>query len=404
MDFNCTKRRKTDDDAPSLPSAATPMDLLPTELVQDILSRLPITSLVQFRSVCRSWRVLAVDPELVALSLRRAAPCLLLHCDFPIRNQIYFADLAAEDSRVRRIQVPFWPSMPEFEVIGSCNGLLCLSDSLYGDALYVYNPFAGKFTQLPKSEHYAGQEVVFGFGFHPRTKEYKVIKIVYYRGRGRSSGSGRPVGSRRMMSDVQILTLGSSSGWRTQPKFSHHFLRSKPGEALVNGRLHWVTRPRRCNPVRRLISLDLGDEQFREVPKPDCGGLNRCNLSLVAVRGCLGAAVHCNYGRLEIWVMKEYNVKESWVKELSIGAYMPKGLKQNVERSYKIWRTALSGRVRVLCVLENGEILLEYKSRVLVCYDGKSGRFRDLKLQGVPKWFQANVVVGCLNWIDTPIL
>ncbi|CAN1288838.1 F-box protein At3g07870 [Linum perenne] len=415
MDLNCNKRMKKN----SSPTS-TVMDLLPSEIIQDILSRLPITSLVQFRCVCSSWRALAADPHLTNLSLSRHAgasssssaatnledPCLILHCDFPIRNQLYFADLAAdgeEKYRLRRIQAPFWSTMPEFDIIGSCNGLLCLSDSLYGDALYVYNPFSGKFLELPKSSRYADQEVVFGFGFHPTTKEYKVIKIVYYRNGG-SSRPGYPRSRRTVfpLSEVQILTLGTPE-WRIQDKISHQLIR-RPGEALVNGRLHWVTRPRRYNPVRRLISFDLGDEQFREVAKPESGGLSRCNFNLVALKSCLGAAVYCNYGRLEIWVMKEYNVKESWVKEYSIGAYMPKGLKQNIERSYKIWRTGLNGRVRVLGVLKNGEILLEYKSRVLVCYDAKNGKFRDLKLQGVPKWFQANVVVGCLNWIDTPLI
>ncbi|CAN0927223.1 F-box protein At3g07870 [Linum grandiflorum] len=399
-DFN--KRMKT--------TTTTAMDLLPTELIQDILSRLPITSLVQFRCVCRSWRTLAADPHLTILSLRAAAPedpCIILHCDYPIRNQLYFADLAAdgdEKHRVRRIQSPFWSAMPEFDIIGSCNGLLCLSDSLYGDAIYVYNPFSGKHLELPKSSQYADQEVVFGFGFHPRTKQYKVIKIVYYRNTG-STRPGHPRSRRTVfpLSEVQILTLGSPE-WRIQGQISHQLVR-RPGEALVNGRLHWVTRPRRYNPVRRVVSFDLEDEQFREVAKPTSGGLSRCNFTLVAVRSCLAAAVYCNYGRLEIWVMKEYNVKESWVKEFSIGAYMPKGLKQNVEiRSCKIWRTGgFNGRVRVLGVLKNGEVLLEYKSRVLVCFDGKSGKFRDLKLRGVPKWFQANAMVGCLNWIDTPL-
>ncbi|KAJ6956153.1 hypothetical protein NC652_007300 [Populus alba x Populus x berolinensis] len=101
--------------------------------------------------------------------------------------------------------------------------------------------------------------------------------------------------------------------------------------------------------------------------------------------------------------MKEYNVKGSWVKEYSIGAYMPKGLKQNLVRPLKIWKNASNGRaVRALCVLKNGEILLEYKNRALVSYDPKKGKFKDVDLQGTPKWFQTVVHVGSLNWIDTP--
>ncbi|EEF30093.1 conserved hypothetical protein [Ricinus communis] len=255
--------------------------------------------------------------------------------------------------------------------------------------------------ELPKSLKYPDQEVVFGFGFHPKTQEYKVVKIVYYRN---GHSGGYPRATRRQFypqSEVQILTVGSCE-WRSLGKMSYQLVR-RQSEALVNGRLHWVSRPRRYNPARRLVSLDLVDEQFREVPKPDCGGLSRCNYHLVVLKGCLSAAVYCNYGRLEIWTMKEYNVKESWVKQYIVGTHMPKGLKQNLERPTKIWKNASNGRVvRILGLLKNGELLLEYKSRVLVTYDPNLGKFKDLTLQGLPKWFQSMVHVGSLNWIDSP--
>lgn len=81
------------DDPPS-----TAMEHLPHEIIHDILSRLPISSLVQFKCVCKAWRALAQDPHLVRFYLSTTTnndPCLILHCDFPIRNQIYFVDFAA---------------------------------------------------------------------------------------------------------------------------------------------------------------------------------------------------------------------------------------------------------------------------------------------------------------------
>uniref|UniRef100_A0A6N2NE86 F-box domain-containing protein n=1 Tax=Salix viminalis TaxID=40686 RepID=A0A6N2NE86_SALVM len=397
------KRRKTTHEDGE---QTTGMELLPREIARDILSRLPITSLVKFKCVCRAWRAMAVDPQVVNLysscSTQDTDPCVILHSDFPIRNNLYFVDFAADDDekdKVKRLQAPFSSMMPEFEVVGSCNGLLCLADSLYNDSLYIYNPFTGGYKELPKSLQYPDQEVVFGFGFNPKTNEYKVIRIVYYR-----NGHGSYPRSRRViypLSQVQILTLGCPV-WRSLGKVSYRLVR-RASETLVNGRLHWVSRPCRNKPARRLVSFDLTDEQFREVPKPDCGGLNRCDYHLAVLGGCLSVAVYCNYRRLEIWVMKEYNEKGSWVKEYKIGAYMPKGLKQNLNGPLKIWKNASSRRVvRALCVLKNGEILLEYKNRVLVSYDPKKGKFKDIDLQGTPKWFQAVVHVGSLNWIDTP--
>ncbi|KAJ4730158.1 F-box protein [Melia azedarach] len=395
------KRRKVEDE-----QQTTGMEILPREIVLDIFSRLPISSLVQFKFVCRAWRTLAQDPLLAIANLHITSkaeknPCLILHSDFPIRNQLSFIDLSMshKDNKVRKFQIPFHAKMPEFDAVGSCNGLLCLSDSLYNDALYVYNPFTRDYLELPKSMQYLDQEVVFGFGFHPTTKEYKVIKIIYYRKNCSNFQRARRIIYPR--SDVQVYTVGTPA-WRSLGKLTYQFVR-RPSEALVNGRLHWVTRPKRYSPARRIVSFDIADEQFREVPKPDCGSLDRCNDHLAVLRGCLSAAVYGNYAKLEIWVMKDYNVKESWIKQFNIGAYIPKGLKHNLDRPLKIWKNASNGRVvRFVCILEKGEILLEYKSRALVSYDPKRGIFKDLVVKGIPNWFQTIVHQGSLNWIDTP--
>jgi hypothetical protein len=169
------KRRKVDDEE----HPESRLESLPREIILDILSGLPISSLVQFKSVCRAWRKLARDPDLVNIHSTRMAesnPCLIFHCDNPIRNQLYFVELPACDDKkekVKMFDVPFWAAMSEFDVVGSCNGLLCLSDALYNDALYIYNPFSRKYQELPKSMQYLHQELVFGFGFHPTTMEYK---------------------------------------------------------------------------------------------------------------------------------------------------------------------------------------------------------------------------------------
>lgn len=387
------------------------MESLPREIIQDIVSRLPISSLVQFRFVCRTWHKLAQDPDLVDMHTSGMAensnPCLIFHCDNPIRNNLYFVELPASScnenkEKLKKFQVPFWSAMSEFDVVGSCNGLLCLSDSLFNDALYIYNPFTRNYIELPESVQHPNQEVVFGFGFHPKTKEYKVVKIAYYK--NANGGYRRAYKIGNLQSDVQIFTLGSSA-WRSIGKVAYHLFQW-PSQVLVNGRLHWVTWPRRYRSGRNIISFDLEDEQFREVLKPDCYNFNRFNYHLVVLGGCLSAAVCCSYGKLEIWEMKDYDVKESWIRKFNIGNYVPKGLKKDGDLSNlsKISKIASKGKsVRVLCLLKDGKILLEYKSKALFLYDTNSGKFKDLKFQGMPNWFQTTAHVGSLNWIDTPV-
>lgn len=101
--------------------------------------------------------------------------------------------------------------------------------------------------------------------------------------------------------------------------------------------------------------------------------------------------------------MKEYDVKESWVKRFDIhGAYLAKFPSHS--HDYGIWRKAMHEKmVRVLCVLKNGEILMEYRGGSLVKYDPKWKEFKDVVFHGMPKLFQTIVHVGSLNWTHTPI-
>ncbi|XP_016442905.1 F-box protein At3g07870-like [Nicotiana tabacum] len=378
---------------------------LPQEIVLDIVSRLPITSLVQFKFACKSFYNLLHDSELVNLHLSRVVkndPSIIFHADYPLRNQLYFlefSDHGSEEEVVRKISTPFANSVPEFKVVGSCHGLLCICHSLFSNELYVCNPFTRNYKEMPKSVEFEVQKVVLGFGFHPITKEYKVIKIINYVNmynlvswryrRYRPPYFGK--------SDVQVFSLGSNR-WRSVGEVVYRFDPSSQG-VMLNGKMHWLTQFGKYNGRRDrlIVSFDLAEEVFAEVPKIDYGVNPRNKKFHLAVVGdCLAVALtlpHQRGGGIEIWVMKEYNVKESWMKEYIIGAYTP--TPNSVTQH-------LQPLAKVLCLLKNGEILLEYKGGNLVSYDPKNGIFRSLKLQGMPNLFQTCAHTGCLNWIDIP--
>ncbi|KDP30858.1 hypothetical protein JCGZ_13801 [Jatropha curcas] len=380
---------------------ATTMDSLPREIALNILSRLPITSLIHVKSVCLSWRSLAQDPLLATMHFSRMVkttnPCLILHYDLPIENHLYslhFSDHGSIETTTR-IHIPM---ISEFDIVGSCNGLLCLWHSLYKDECYIYSPFTRYYIKLPEAKQFqTPKRVALGFGFHPKTKEYKVVRIVYYK---KEDGEVDNPQLRRYLlpeSEVQVLTLGNGSlNWRIKGKTSYQLLGMSSG-VLVNGRLHWLTCRHRYQSLRTLISFDLEDEKFREVPVPSRESFGRHCSRLVILKGCL-SAVNQGFRSLYIWVMKEYGVKESWIKEFSIGASIPRDLYYHPEQSIQNFSQA-----RVLCVLSNGEILLQYYCRSLVSYEPNSGTFKELGIRCLPESFNAVVHIASLNWIDTPV-
>ena len=390
MDSDSGKRAKKK--AKLEDSEVTIMAKLPPDLIVDIISRLPISSLVNFSYVCRSWRSLAREPFILEHLSRitQNSQCLIFHCDSPLRSELCYVEYlpSADHHKVHNFHPNLFASMPEFDVVASCDGILCLSDSLFDNKLYLYNPFTNCMKILPKSVEYPNSEVLIGFGYLQKTNEFKVIQIVYYQREGFRNCP---------CSKVLILTLGNSN-WREIGSADYQFVQST-SQVLVDGRLHWVTQAPKFSRSRagNIVSFDLENEQFEDVPKPCCGALNKYDYHLLVIRGCLSAASPCWGGRLEIWVMRNYGVKGSWSKQYIIKKNVPRGPRiQNGKLDFlKTFKRTRN--VRVLCILKNGEILLEYEGKALATYEPTNKRFKDIRIHGTPKLFQV-VHAGNFSW------
>ncbi|XWS31047.1 hypothetical protein CRYUN_Cryun23aG0043400 [Craigia yunnanensis] len=311
--------------------------------------------------------------------------------------QLYFTDLRNySEGKLISKKLAANSSML-MSLVDSCNGLLCMRDSR---DIFICNPFTRLSIELPKLINYPAKVGHLEFGFHPITKEYKVIHTVYGKQLGKRD-SPYVNASTLVQSEVHILTVGSSV-WRNLGMISYRFI-WQASKVMVNGRLHWLSRSNKYTWARLLISFDLATEQFQEVPKPNCCDLDRCFQHLMVLRGCLSAGAYHNNKQLEVWVMKEYGMKESWVKELTIGTYLPQTPQQEGPRRLNSRFSFPNSFVRVLCTLKSGEILLEYKSRALILYDPHQGTFKELTFPEMPDWFKIVVYVGSPNWLDTPI-
>ncbi|KAJ0021214.1 hypothetical protein Pint_31739 [Pistacia integerrima] len=139
-----------------------------------------------------------------------------------------------------------------------------------------------------------------------------------------------------------------------------------PSKALLNGALHWATKR-------------YDEDQQVQVH-------------------CLG-----NNKGIEIF-MNEYNVKDSWMKKYVIGTYVPSSLRQDMRMNMdsQIWKERRLGKGgnRVICILKNGDILLEIENGALVSYDPAREEFKELLISGLPKWFCTIVHVESLFQVE----
>ncbi|KAK9937811.1 hypothetical protein M0R45_014580 [Rubus argutus] len=123
---------------------------------------------------------------------------------------------------------------------------------------------------------------------------------------------------------------------------------------FVNGALHWLASPG-SSITTVIVSLDLASETYMEVPQPDHYG---SQIGIAASsRGCLCLLVH-NYASqsYDIWVMKEYGLRESW----TISVRIPE----------MVDGECVIGLRPVTWFSEKGEILLNINGEV-AAYNGK---------------------------------
>ncbi|CAL2227861.1 unnamed protein product [Prunus armeniaca] len=112
--------------------------------------------------------------------------------------------------------------------------------------------------------------------------------------------------------EIIVLTVGSG-GWRNVGNFVYPFPFGYQSCGIFhNGFLHWISQ---CGDNSALIcAFDLESERFQELLLPPCSW-EKLLISLGVLKGWL-SIFFPSKGNINVWVMKDYGVKESWTKEL----------------------------------------------------------------------------------------
>lgn len=90
--------------------------------------------------------------------------------------------------------------------------------------------------------------------------------------------------------------------------------------------------------------------------------------------------------KLVMWAMKEYGVQESWTKIIVF------------ESLYKYHRDLSWHSYEPIMFLNNGEILLLFNNRDVVCYNQESKSFREISIQATTSPFLA--IAYCPSFIS----
>ena len=164
---------------------------------------------------------------------------------------------------ISKFRIPFNFQSGYPELVGSCNGILCVADHRKFAIMdvYLWNPSIRKFKRLSDTCLTQLCTVRLGFGYDSQNNDYKVVRISWTRAK------------RMPPPEVQVYSLSSDSWKRVElgiscwPKFN--FTLTFP---FVSGHLHWMIRKieggggQKRHFIDMIMSLDVNSEKFKELP------------------------------------------------------------------------------------------------------------------------------------------
>ncbi|XP_047961883.1 F-box protein At3g07870-like [Salvia hispanica] len=321
---------------------------LPLDINTNILSRLPLRSIAISKCVCKPWLNLLESNDFEIKTppalARVTSNNWLSHCMiFEIEDEEE-ADLDSHDLHYNRLtdsKIYHGSSIAGVAANGSL--LLLVVVTTYSNptcCLHICNPITRKYVYLDLPEAYTCY-LSFGFGLSKISGQYKVVCINTF------SGSHH------------VYTLGTGTWRRLEDGAPSGFnLPSITAQSALNGNPHWTLR----DPKQRMwiCGFDVETECFSifSTPPP-IDGRGRLNGKLAALRDCLCYSYTWD-DEIVIWLMKEYQVEESWTIE------------------YKLSTTRFGfDKTKILYVIpikifKDGDILMLMNSNQLIYYSNKT--------------------------------
>ncbi|KAL3820805.1 hypothetical protein ACJIZ3_006710 [Penstemon smallii] len=347
------------------------MTNLPWELIEDILRRLPVKSLKRFRCVAKSWCFLIDSDNFVKLHLNRSL-ITNSHRSLILGGLgLYSIDLDSPE-KAHVIKPPFYYKSAD-SVSNPINGLVLVMS----ERPVIWNPFSTEYKVLPEFcsdfpqplDSYSKSS--YGFGYDSGNDDYKVVRVIEFRHKTTHFW---------MCSETQIYGLKSNK-WRKIESFPYQlpFLRGN-WRVHVNGALHTLVEEPFSMYASKIMAFDIASEKHCELMMPPGVRSRDVDVSLDMLGGCL-SVVCVSKSRVVMWVMKEYGVKESWTKLLTITP-------PAIER-HDFVKPLLYSR-------DGSKVLLNCDDKRLIWYDLKEKSVENLSADGMPFVFYAEVCVQTL--------
>ncbi|XP_073011241.1 F-box protein At5g10340-like [Typha latifolia] len=324
---------------------------IPNDIIFDVLLKLPVKSLLRFKSVCRRWFNEISSPYFANSHLnqgRRSRQLLVIPISerSPSAQTISFYRYS-EAENVATLMLE--KELPGDEIVHLlvtyCDGLVL---TFSRTNIFLCNPSTGELLTLPKGNPSKPlcewSSDLVGFGLDPSTKRYKVVRMFYrwfdFKTRDYSIG-------------CEVFEVGSQS-WRSteDPPFPVN----EQYPVVLNNVLHWISEMDLCSE-QAILTFHLHGEKFGVIRPPpvNFGSISVMYLmtdghKLFFVEGNWKLNLTC------IWMLKD-EASHTWVRMYSF--------RKEDSKPY------------IPLEIHGGEIFLSTTKR-LDCYDTRTDKTRTL--------------------------
>ncbi|OMO81145.1 hypothetical protein COLO4_23737 [Corchorus olitorius] len=347
---------------------------LPADLVNEILLKLPIKSIVRFNCVAKNWYHLFKNPTFVSehnfmLSKKNSAPSLIINYrdeidDGKIGLMMFGDDKTFVSYHDLHQQLPCHvaDNIKDFN-LAVWDGLVCLYN-FKNCNFTVWNPATREFRILPdcnfnnnpprEDSKFVQHHV--GFGIDPLSNDYKVLCIRV-----------EHIDYELMIYHYAIYRMSSDS-WRVLKKEELQLVKdplliSNSSNVCVSGVCYWQVLESLSSGKCKLLKFNLGTEVFQLMDSPIPGNTYGDLMPLTDGRIALWDSYTMN-NACAVWVLNLNHQGNYWTNKL-ITIDVPAG----IERMYGFWT--------------HGKVFVESSLSGQALYDLKTREVNDLGIYGI---------------------
>ncbi|KAL2903859.1 hypothetical protein RDABS01_002569 [Bienertia sinuspersici] len=296
-------------------------DGVSSDVISSILARLPTKTTLNCKLVCKEWCGIIISPDFADLRSRHCSYSpIMLYRVFEERTNLMVLDIdrsndddaviTSVDAVVRFSPPPRLIDMTDihyddYTVVNECNGLVLLASWRRWDPFVICNLLTGEQVTVQQCSRPGLSVVDYGLGCCPVSGQFKVLRVL--------QNHNNKTSENKFVAEIQ--TLGSNQWRAVEGEAPLNFDTLGIGAFLESGAFLQGSLHRYSNLDNSIWSFNFSKEQFCQVPTLDDmkrGGykcLHVFDHSFLVLTSLFKLLNQC-----EVWIMKEYGVKDSWLK------------------------------------------------------------------------------------------